>query len=242
MKLKGMYEDEPLEHHINLYNSKKSKDLWHKRRVCLIKRELKNLIKEKTRILDIGCGDAFLLDEIKKINPNIEYIGLDLSKNKLIKLRKLKKSIFICGDAENLPFNQNSFDLIIAQEIIEHVPSPTNLLNDITRVLKKKGKVIIATPSDINITRSLRYIVKKPKYSLQHLTYFSEESLLNLVNFSNLKIIKKIRYGFTFPLSNRLLSLIPIFKIKKEFHKILEIIFTKHFHFFAEGLIVICEK
>ncbi len=72
-------------------------------------------IKDGSRILDIGCGKAFLLYEIKKLNPNIETIGMDISKYALKKAKSDFPIKLIHHDArKKILFEDKSFDLVIS--------------------------------------------------------------------------------------------------------------------------------
>lgn len=106
----------------------------------------KKLIKKfklnsSSKILDVGCGKAFLLYEIKKIIPNIKIFGFDVSKY-AIKLapKILKKNIFIHGAEEKYPYKKNYFDLVISLGCLHNL-SIFNLkkaLKEINRVGKNK--------------------------------------------------------------------------------------------------------
>jgi ubiquinone/menaquinone biosynthesis C-methylase UbiE len=106
----------------------------------------KKLIKKfklnsSSKILDVGCGKAFLLYEIKKIIPNIKIFGFDVSKY-AIKLapKILKKNIFIHRAEEKYPYKKNYFDLVISLGCLHNL-SIFNLkkaLKEISRVGKNK--------------------------------------------------------------------------------------------------------
>lgn len=94
-------------------------------------------------ILDIGCGDGYLLNLIFQQNPNSTLFGIDVySKPKNFKGNYKKGDI-----TKGLPYKDNQFDCVILGEVIEHVPNPDFILREIHRVLKKKGIFIISTPN-----------------------------------------------------------------------------------------------
>jgi len=95
-------------------------------------------------ILDLGCGVGEYLREIKN-NVDKDILGLDLD-CKVFK-RGVCNFIPIRGDAENLSFKNEKFDLILFSEVFEHLPCPNKSLDEIRRVLKKDGILIISTPS-----------------------------------------------------------------------------------------------
>ena len=100
--------------------------------------ELSKFDKKKTRILDVGCGNRYVTDKVKKKGYNI--IGID----KVPPGEKWmgKKGPDIIMDAMHMTFKSNTFDVVISLEVIEHSPC----VPEIKRVLKKGGIFICSTP------------------------------------------------------------------------------------------------
>jgi 2-polyprenyl-3-methyl-5-hydroxy-6-metoxy-1,4-benzoquinol methylase len=96
-------------------------------------------------ILDIGSADGMMLSSIKNKYFNSNSIGFEYSFDLInaIKDNNIEK---ICGDAQALPFKHNSFDIVIACAIIEHIPNPNIFIENILHTLKKGGILIITTP------------------------------------------------------------------------------------------------
>lgn len=99
--------------------------------------ELKNVTGS---LLDIGAGDRWLEKELS--NP-IRYTAVDHPETGS-NLYKAQPDVF--ADAANLPFSNESFDNIACLEVLEHVPAPQLVLNEIFRVLKPGGKAWISMP------------------------------------------------------------------------------------------------
>lgn len=96
-----------------------------------------------TRILDVGCGHGDFLKPVYDKTPHTYGVDPDqeaLDKNKLIKNK-------IVGTVEKLPFENNFFDLVISEWVLEHLPEPEKAFHEIYRVLKPGGKVIFLTPN-----------------------------------------------------------------------------------------------
>lgn len=98
--------------------------------------------KKDQKFLDIGCGDGVLLSLIKKG----KLYGVDLDQDSLNFASTKIQAKLIKAKAEKLPFKNNFFDVVIATEIIEHLSRPQLMLQEIKRVLKPGGKIIITTP------------------------------------------------------------------------------------------------
>jgi SAM-dependent methyltransferase len=98
----------------------------------IVKKKLKSLLsvldQPETTGLNIGAGSI-------KLHPKI--MNLDIIPG---------DQIDIVGYAENIPCGDDSFDLIITQECLEHVKDPFKAMNEIYRVLKKGGKLYVQLP------------------------------------------------------------------------------------------------
>lgn len=96
-------------------------------------------------ILDLGCGTAELISQVICEDSSRHITGLDLSEE-MLKIAKNKlgtKATFVLGDAENLPFADESFDLVYCNDSFHHYPHPQIVLSEIYRVLKPGGAFLI---------------------------------------------------------------------------------------------------
>jgi len=102
-------------------------------------------------ILDIGTGTGLLAIEFAKAIPDIHVIGLDLSEVALDVARdhaqmrdaSLRVS-FERGDTEDMPFEDEVFDLVISSNTLHLIKHPIRMFNETQRVLKPEGKFIIS--------------------------------------------------------------------------------------------------
>ncbi|MBD5506637.1 MAG: class I SAM-dependent methyltransferase [Lachnospiraceae bacterium] len=96
-------------------------------------------------LLDAGCGTGAMLAMFKRDYPDRNYIGLDLSE-KMIETAN-KKHIdgirFVAGDCENLPFEDNSFDVVTCSLSFHHYPNPERFFMSLHRVLRPGGRFIL---------------------------------------------------------------------------------------------------
>jgi methionine biosynthesis protein MetW len=102
------------------------------------------------QILDVGCGDGLFMDRLRaalKDKDDVHIWGVDYSKYKLKKAKERGHDVKWCDLEKGLPFEDETFDVVYAAELIEHLYNPDFFLEECYRVLKKDGVVIISTPN-----------------------------------------------------------------------------------------------
>ena len=87
------------------------------------------------KILDLGCGTGTSADFFKKMVPDAKWIGLDIEESPEVASRTKTGAEFHSFDGINIPFGDNSFDLIFSNQVLEHVRHPVELLKEARRVL-----------------------------------------------------------------------------------------------------------
>lgn len=120
-------------------------------------------IKKNYKVLDLGCGEGFLLSIMPKAK---EKIGLDISNEAIKKAKEILKNKpkikCLKGDAHNTKFKSKYFDVITCSEMLEHVPYPKKVISEMHRILKDDGKVVISVPDERKI-QSIMKILKITK-------------------------------------------------------------------------------
>ncbi len=107
-------------------------------------------------ILDLGTGPGYLPIEIVRRTPDINIIGVDLSR-KLIQLAQANATKaglshrlrFEVGNSAELHFDKASFDMVISTGMLHSLKNPVAVLKEIYRVLKKGGEAWIYDPANI---------------------------------------------------------------------------------------------
>jgi len=108
------------------------------------KREIRKFGIAKIRILDIGCGIGEWLMSAGEVYP---AVGCDLSYYAVTEIKQNTKTPVLVSDALNLPFNDSTFSIITAFDVIEHLADPEVFLKSIFRVLQEDGVLIFSTPN-----------------------------------------------------------------------------------------------
>lgn len=148
----------------------------------------------KGRLLEIGCGPGFFLDEAK---GSFSYrAGMEMCRD--IVLPNVADKIII-GSLDRLnPADQ--YDLIVAISVLEHVYNPVSFIKSLLRNLNRNGKLVIVTPDFNNIWR---HIFRKRWQSFklpEHVTYFNHKSLDILARLCGFKLFSIFNLTQYFPL------------------------------------------
>lgn len=156
-----------------------------------------SMVPKNADILDVGTGDGvlakILLEKVKT------FTGLDISEGRISRCSNTyKRGNFIIADAEYLPFKEESFDCMVASELIEHLIEPERFLLSSFQALRGGGTLIISTPSALFLEDNLTEILKD-----QHLHTFSPRRLKKLLEKTGFKTreMKGIGFKIRFKLS-----------------------------------------
>ncbi len=98
-----------------------------------------------SKVLDVGCGKAFLLYELKKLLPEVRITGFDISEHGINDARKeIKDNLFIHKAQDSYQFGDNEFDLVISITTLHnlHIYEMKSALGEIERVGKNKFIVV----------------------------------------------------------------------------------------------------
>lgn len=96
-------------------------------------------------LLDVGCGTGPMVELLASEFPGRHYTGLDLTP-KMIEVanaKGIRGAHFVVGDAENLPFDDASFDAVICANSFHHYPNPQAFFDGVARVLRPGGKLVL---------------------------------------------------------------------------------------------------
>jgi 2-polyprenyl-3-methyl-5-hydroxy-6-metoxy-1,4-benzoquinol methylase len=160
---------------------------------------LKSDTNNQNKILDLGCGEGFLLSHFK--DAGWKVLGLDFSDEGVRKQNpKLIKDIVkgnVYKELEVLLKTDENYDVIYLGNILEHVIDPLALVTKCSDLLSAGGLLVITVPNDFSILQSslITSNVINREYWIcppDHLNYFSLESLVKLQVASNLKVLDSI--------------------------------------------------
>ena len=214
------------------YQANKIKDLSKAIVTDKQKRILKYLKEQKKGIfLDVGCSSGELMYFVKKIGFDVKGVELNPRTANIAKANGLDVEIKM---VENANYQENYFDYVHMGDLIEHVADPRKLVDEVQRILKPGGQLIILTPNmECFWSRSTRALwrlfgipwgVVTPPH---HLYQFGAENLKRLLNENGYQF-RKAWYTKTPSLKYELgsLHLIKAWKKGRTFRSLVFMIFS----------------
>jgi len=147
MKVKQSYKLDPRkEDHLGLYDSPLRRYLSGKRLQAIERAARSNTTAGM--ILELGCGHGEVLEKL--YSPESSITGIDINPNSIAIAKKRfsnRDNVKILeGDIRKLAYADETFDLIVCSEVIEHIPNPIEVLAEIRRLLKKDGIFVSTVP------------------------------------------------------------------------------------------------
>ena len=128
------------------------------------------------KVLEIGCGVGDLLLAFKRFSPQISLTGIDYSSESIDQVKALGFTAHQ-GDICKLDLGKEKFDLIICQQLIEHLHNPSALLDRIKSWLRPSGVLILETPGVVSIDRMIFKGCWGGYHIPRHMFLFSERSM-----------------------------------------------------------------
>ena len=123
---------------------------------------IKKFVRPGSKVLDVACGPGLSSHLLSK---NYKVTGIDMSKGMVAYARKKFKDVdFRVDDAHGLSFPDESFDAVVACTFIEHINDVGAVLDEMLRVTKRNGHVIIVSPNWFSPLRPIRGIISPKGY------------------------------------------------------------------------------
>lgn len=198
---------------------------------------------QKVDFLDAGCGDGINLQELEKLvvsyNIASTVTGIDYSKVRTQRAKKVVKGTVLEGSLLSLPFQNAFFDAVLCNHVLEHIENADQALSEIFRVLKPGGVLIVGVPNEGCLLASLRNKVLQQSIlkTTDHVKFFTKTTLEKILKKNNFSVVNTVTEGFFFP-HLRLANLLRSSKLGYRFEvKLGQLIPTQ-----AAGLISICKR
>ncbi len=178
------------------------------------------------RVLDLGCRDGCLTQHYATGNT---VTGVDIDQQALSLAREKLGISTNCLDLnrEQLPFDDNSFDVVIAGEVLEHLVNPPFIIAEVHRVLVSGGVFLGSVPNSFHWRARLAFLKGHSIEDPAHLHYFSQSEILKLLQgFADVELVPVGGIG------GRLLPIVPAW-LSQPFVRNLPTLFANDFLFHA---------
>jgi len=130
------------------------------------------------RLLDVGCGNGRFIRRMNSLGWQCE--GVEFNETAVNVCRQAGLQVFH-GELKNAHFADNSFDVVTARQLIEHLPDPAGFVQEITRILKPGGRFVVITPNNLSFGKKLfgaRWFANEVP---RHIVLFNASSLSMLL-------------------------------------------------------------
>ncbi|MBI2673310.1 class I SAM-dependent methyltransferase [Candidatus Woesearchaeota archaeon] len=179
-RLNEMYNKNEISPKDYYLENKESEARILERRINFIKKH-----KSKGKLLDVGCSIGTFLAIAKK--HGFDAYGIDINKSAV----EYAKNLGLNAEVKDLSsFKDKSFDIVILNDVLEHVENPIKMLKDIKRIMKEDGILEISTPNIGSILANIsgkKWLHIKPN---EHLYYFSPKTLAKILELSSFNLVE----------------------------------------------------
>ena len=116
-------------------------------------------------VLEVGCGEGMMFD-----GTGLQPVQMDVSMTRVGRAAG-KCRFLLCADGYQLPFADESFEVVLLIAVLEHTREPGRLLAEARRVLKRGGRAIVVVPNDATMSAGRLLLGKFPIRYPDHLTF-----------------------------------------------------------------------
>lgn len=165
---------------------------WFRDRVQLAKvKDYKKFIKPNASIIEVGAGSGILIESLKRFGPSTWKLTANEFEMKRLQRLAGKGIEFAIGNFETIDFKEK-YDVIIMNQLIEHLYDPASMLKRCHSLLNKDGIVIIETPNYLSLDQKLFKSKYWGGYHIpRHFNIYSYKTLKQHLQLHNFNIVKQ---------------------------------------------------
>jgi len=151
------------------------------------RRQFVSSLKNGGKLLDVGCATGNFLHEMQS-TPGWDLFGIEINEHAAnIAQRKYALNVFL-GEIEEANYPEDFFDVITLWDVLEHLPNPKSTLNEIHRVLKENGRLVLRVPNggswDAKLFGKFWFGLDAPR----HYYVFNQQTIRNLLEMSGFQL------------------------------------------------------
>src|SRR3989344_3921756 len=148
-------------------------------------------------LLDIGCGSGVITKEVAAIGYDVK--GIDFSETAVQKARSIGVPAEVVDLDSGIPDPEKTYDVVLAGDIIEHVFDPMSVIQEVARVVKPGGYLLVTIPNDVSLMVRLKTLLgisyQEVMYRrsgvYKHHTFFTLGLLRYMLSSAGFRIIKR---------------------------------------------------
>jgi SAM-dependent methyltransferase len=185
-----------------LKNKRQSVAAKNKDYYPVILEQLRPLVGVHTRVLEVGCWDGVAISQYQKLLPLENIYGIDCFPETVSLCQSRGINARYCDiEKDPLPFEDGAFEVVIANQVFEHLKNIFGAISEIYRVLKPDGHLIIGVPNLASLHNRMLIALGRQPTCMQmfddHVRGFTPQAFINFLTFHDLfRVIRFIGLGF----------------------------------------------
>jgi SAM-dependent methyltransferase len=163
-------------------------NLYSQERCIFILQALLEAGLERPRMCDLGCGAGWLTGILSAFGPTV---GVEISPEAVEQARRrYPLAHFICADATRWQPDPNSFDVVVSQEVLEHIPDKSKYLSVARQALRSGGYLVMTTPN-LDVLNAIPQKERETVWEIQPIELpVSRSQLTNLLRTAGFEILR----------------------------------------------------
>jgi SAM-dependent methyltransferase len=161
-------------------------------------------LRDGEAVLDVGAKDGALAHVVRDAGIDVSYVGLDLAEANVRAGVAQGLDLRQADVTKALPVDDASFDCVFALELVEHVTSPLELLEEARRVLRPDGRLVVSVPSPYSWVEVLRELTGRHDTE-GHVNAYTTPVVSNLLALAGLRLERRFGTFFRVPKTSLLI-------------------------------------
>lgn len=200
-ELEHIWHQVPLNYYQNGVRNNVLQKIWHVGKLKNVKNAIFQYKRSPRKILDIGCASGWFLSRLKHYFPKATCVGVDVYKEAILYGKKRYPYLRLHhADGHTLSFPNNSVDVIVCCEMLEHVENPKKVLLEIKRILSKDGIAVVEMDTGNVLFQIVWFCWTHLKHGVwkdAHIQTFNTKKLENIIKQNGFTILKRSFFNFS---------------------------------------------